>query len=100
MFAGRPSQTSDVIRYNVWRAISPAQKLIGFFVADNLLRHRIKSQNAPEAIGCIGQVHQRRGDVTFFYRAVDVLDITAADTLCKICKMVTGSSRRGAGLNL
>src|SRR4029077_20856001 len=51
---------SDLFRHNIRRAVAPAQKAIGFLIADDLLLCGIESQRPPQAVGGIGQVHERR----------------------------------------
>src|SRR5262249_38126647 len=93
-------ESSDIIRYDKRRSIRTAQHPVCLVIVDDLLFHRIEPQSAPEAIRCISEMHQRCRDVRFFDRRMDVLRLTATNTVDEVRKMVTGSIGRGAGLDV
>src|SRR5450631_377315 len=90
---------SHLFRHDVRRAIGAAEQRVGFVVADDLFCRGVEFQGAAEAVGGVGQVHQRGGDVGFFDGGVDVLGAAAADAVDEIGVVVAGGFAVGAGLD-
>ena len=85
---------------DVGGAVSAAEHDIGFFVVDDLLGGGVEGEGAAEAVGGVGQVHQRCGDVGLLDRRMNVLGAAAADAIDEIREVVAGGFAVGAGLEL
>ena len=97
---GRTNRSGlNFFRHDVRCAIGAAEEAIGFVVADDLLLGGIEVQGAAEAIGSIGQMHERRGDVGFLDRRMNILGATAANAIDEVRVVVTGSFAGGAGFD-
>ncbi len=79
-------------------SVSPAQQAIRFLVADNLLGFRVKAQSPTEAVGCVRQVNQRAGDVSFLDRRVEIFFLAASDTFDEVGVMIATRVSAGPGL--
>jgi hypothetical protein len=73
--------------------------LIGFVVVDYLFCGGVESQGAAQAVGGVGEVNQRRGDVGFFDGGVDVFGAAAADAVYEISVVVAGGFAVWAGFD-
>src|SRR5690348_5724975 len=79
---------SDGLRNDKRRAVSPAQKPVGFFVANDLLFVRIEAKRATEAIRRIRQMQQGAREVPLLDRGTNVLRAAAANAINEIGEVV------------
>ncbi len=86
--------------HDVRRAIRAAQHHVGFVVADHLFRLRIKLQRAAEAVRCVGQMHERRGDVRLFDRRVDFARVARANAIDEVRVVIAAGFAVRAGLDV
>src|ERR1700741_272754 len=79
---------SNLFCHNIRCAIAATQKTGGLLIANDLLLRGIETDRPAQAVGSIGQVHQRRRDVGFLNRRMNILGAAAANALDEVCVVV------------
>ena len=92
--------SSDFFGDDVGGAVGAAKHDVGFVVADDLLGGGIEGEGAAEAIGSVGQVDERAGNVGFLDGGMNVLGAAAANAIDEIGVVVAGGFAVGAGFEL
>src|SRR5258706_10670125 len=82
---------SNFFRHYKRRTIAAVQKPSGLLVPNDLLSRGIEAHRASQTVRGIRQMHQRRRNVCFLDRRMNILSTAAANAINKVRIVVAGS---------